>query len=496
MAAANLRAVDGGADGDLLDAFPSVRIVIVGEAMLDVYLKGTVTRLCPEGPFPVVDATDREATLGGAANVAANVAALGGQAQFISVVGGDASADELIGLAVAQRVDVSGVVRDESRGTLSKSRIVGEGRPIVRIDEGSTGRLAARTEREVADRVASAAKFADVVVLSDYRYGVVSDAVVGRLEAMSSRPPLVVDSKDLSRFRKLHPEAVTSNYGEVIQLLGVPAVRGDARMDQLGLLGLDILDVTGAGAVAVTLDADGVLLIRPDRPAIHLPAGGKMTEACGAGDTFTAAMSLGLAAGADGEEAAALAQQAAAVVVSKPGTAVCFAHELRHDPQDKWCDLETLVELAARHRAAGDTLVFTNGCFDVLHAGHVACLEEAASLGDVLIVALNDDAGVRRLKGKGRPVNSLADRAAVLAGLSVVDHIVSFSEDSPVHVLSRIRPDVYCKGGDYRGRRIPEMDLMRAWNGRTHYTTHVPDRSTTATVERVQRGITDLEAAQ
>jgi D-beta-D-heptose 7-phosphate kinase/D-beta-D-heptose 1-phosphate adenosyltransferase len=497
MEAAKLRAVGGGPGGDLVEVFSSVRAVVVGEAMLDVYLHGTVTRLSPEGPFPVVDATARDVTMGGAANVAANLAALGAEVSLVSVVGRDTSASELVDLAARHGVDISGLIQDPARCTLTKTRILGEGRPIVRVDEGSTEPLDVRARRRLASRLATAGSTADVVVLSDYRYGVVSEEVLSWLEAGSRRPALVVDSKDLRRFQLLRPDAVTSNYGEVVALLGVHGSQGRDRVEQVGSLGRDILDVTGAGAAAVTLDADGVVLVQPGQEAIHLPASAEAAEACGAGDTFTAAMSLGLAAGGDPAQAAALAQRAAAVVVAKPGTALCFAHELRRGAASKWCDLDTLVEMTARRRAAGETIVFTNGCFDVLHAGHVACLEEAASLGDVLIVALNGDASVGRLKGAGRPVNTLADRAAVLAGISVVDHIVAFEEDSPIHVLDKIRPDVYCKGGDYRGRWIPEMDLVRSWNGRTHYTAHVPNRSTTATVERVRRnGAAGLEAAR
>lgn len=497
MRAGSARVVGSASDASLLEAFASLRAAVVGEAMLDVYLRGRVSRLSPDGPVPVVDSPARQTALGGAANVAANAAGMGARVDLVSVVGNDTSGAELAALAARHRVDVAGLVRDPLRLTLSKTRVVGEGRTLVRMDEGSIDPPPPAVRHELRDNLARAVAGADVVVVSDYRYGVMSEEILAWLQEAQPRPPLVVDSKDLGRYRALRPDAVTSNYREVAELLGVTAAVGGDRVDHILRSGSEILSRTGAGLAAVTLDADGVVLAGAGRPPRHIPALGDPDEPCGAGDTFTAAMSLALVSGADPADAAALGQRAAAVVLTKPGTAVCSVEELLGADSDKLCDPDTVVELTQRRRAAGQTIVFTNGCFDILHAGHVASLEEAARLGDVLVVALNSDASVARLKGPGRPVNSLADRAAVLAGLSRVDYIVPFDGDSPVPLLSRVRPDVYCKGGDYKGRWIPEMDLVRTWNGRTHYTSHVPDRSTTRTVERVRsEGAAGLKAVR
>lgn len=489
--------VGGASDESLLEGFRSLRAAVVGEAMLDVYLRGRVNRLSPEGPFPVVDSPARDTALGGAANVAANAAGMGATVDLISVVGNDASGAELAALAAEHRVDVASLVRDPLRLTLSKTRVVGEGRTLVRVDEGSIEPPPPAVRHELRGNLARAAAGADVVIVSDYRYGVMSEEILAWLREAQPRPLLVVDSKELGRYRALRPDVVTSNYGEVAELLGVREAFGGDRVDHIRRNAPEILSRTGAGLAAVTLDADGVMLVRAGRPPRHLPALGGPAEPCGAGDTFTAAMSLALASGAAPADATALGQRAAAVVLNKPGTAVCLVEELRGADSEKLCDPDTVVEVTQRHRAAGRTIVFTNGCFDILHAGHVASLGEAARLGDVLVVGLNSDASVARLKGPGRPVNSLGDRAAVLAGLSMVDYIVVFDGDSPVPLLSRVRPDVYCKGGDYRGRWIPEMDLVRTWNGRTHYTSHVPDHSTTRTVERVRsEGAAGLKAVR
>lgn len=219
----------------------------------------------------------------------------------------------------------------------------------------------------------------------------------------------------------------------------------------------------------------------------HIPSTGDATDPCGAGDTFTAAMALSLAAGASPYDSAMIANRAAAVVISRPGTAICTLDQLRGVGHSKtFWDVGRLLDHLAMRRARGESVVFTNGCFDVLHAGHVASLAEAAQLGDILVVGLNGDESVRRLKGPDRPVHEASDRAAVLAGLSVVDHVVIFHEDSPLELLERLKPEVYCKGGDYRGKPIPEVDLVRSWGGRFQLTGHLPDRSTTATLERVR----------
>ncbi|HEX2153985.1 MAG TPA: PfkB family carbohydrate kinase [Acidimicrobiia bacterium] len=483
----SLRAVGDRPQSDILDSFKSTRALVVGEAMLDVYLKGPVTRLSPEGPFPIVDAAGREATLGGAANVAANLAAMGAQVSLVSVTGDDRTGEEVAALAKLCGIDVVGVVRDPRRETLAKLRIVGDDRTIARVDQGSTDSLDAITESHVVEHLQQLAAEADVIVASDYRYGVVSDEIIDYLGKAADRQVVVVDSKDLGRFRRMRPTAVTSNYSEIVSLVGAVPEAGSDRLAHLASLGPEIAASTGAAVAAVTVDADGVVVVDETGLTSHVPSAGRAADPCGGGDTFTAAMSLGLAVGAAPLEAAGLASRAAAIVVARHGTAVCSLEQLRNGHDDKWCpDVDTLVDIITRRRMAGQSIVFTNGCFDVLHAGHVASLKEAASMGDVLIVALNSDASIARLKGDGRPVNELADRAAVIAGLSVVDHVVAFDEESPLGLLRRLRPDVYCKGGDYRGRWIPEMDLVRSWGGRFELTSYLPDRSTTATVEKVR----------
>lgn len=473
-----------GVDGTVLAAFGAVRAVVVGDVMLDGYVTGSVTRLSPDGPFPVVDVTDEVESLGGAGNVAANLSALGATVALVSVVGEDRAGDALTRLAGTQGIDVSGVVRDARRVTLEKQRVMGEGRIISRVDRGSTGAVAASTAERMAEHLERALQDADLVIVSDYRYGVIGD-LARRVLDRASGPTIVIDSKDLHRFRHSRPDVITSNYAEVMDLIGQDATARE-RLAQVERMADAVLQATGARLAAVTLDADGVAIVESDS-FVHVPAMGNGADPCGAGDTFTAALGLALAAGASPQAAAQIASRASAIVVERSGTAVCSIADLRGCTLPRVCDgVDTLVDVVAWHRSMGRSIVFTNGCFDVLHAGHVASLREAAALGDVLVVGVNGDDSVRRLKGPDRPVNEFADRAAVIAGLSAVDHVVCFDEDTPLALLRSLRPDVYCKGGDYRGRDVPEAALVESWGGRFEVTSYLDDRSTTATVERMR----------
>lgn len=468
----------------VLARFDGLRAVVVGEAILDVYRDGRVRRLSPDGPFPVVEESGRRAVLGGAGNVAANLAALGAKVELVSAVGDDPAADELRALAAEAGVGTGALLQVTDRSTLVKERVVGEGRSLIRLDSGTKDPLPETVEHGLVAVLEEVAAEADLVVVSDYRYGVVGQAVVRWLESGAVDATVVVDSKSLERFRAVPSAAITSNYQEVIESLGVEPQ--DDRLQHLEALAPRIAVDTRASLIAVTLDAEGVVVVDRDGTTSRVPAAGSGREVCGAGDTFTATMALALASGVQPQEAAALASRAASLVVAKPGTAVASLEELR-TAGSKLCDLPTLKRLLARRRATGDTVVLTNGCFDVLHAGHIVSLLEAASFGDVLIVAVNEDDTVRRLKGPDRPLNPVEDRAAVLASLSMVDYVVPFSEDTPELVLDALRPDIYCKGGDYRGRQIPEIELLRTWGGRFETTSYVDDHSTTALLEKAKR---------
>jgi D-beta-D-heptose 7-phosphate kinase/D-beta-D-heptose 1-phosphate adenosyltransferase len=473
--------------------FRQVRALVIGEAMLDSYLRGEAHRLSREAPVPIVSVTGRSDAPGGAANTAVNVATLGGRATLLSVVGDD---DEAVRLGAALEeagVDQARVIRSPSRTTLAKERILAGEQMLVRVDSGATEPIDADSEDQVIERLEAEYPSADVVIVSDYDYGVITPRVLAALRDLQAKDtkPLIVDARDLRRYRRLSVTAVKPNYAEAVRLLGAPDRRGTSRRAaQIAESGERLLELTGARVVAVTLDADGVILFEQDSPPYRTYCRPRAdAQAAGGGDTFVATLALALASGASTPEAAELASTAAAVVVGKRGTATCSAQDLFDAVSlgGKRVDrVDELARRAASYREQGQRIVFTNGCFDILHRGHVTYLDRAKGLGDVLIVAVNSDASVSRLKGPGRPINGLDDRLLVLEALSCVDHVVAFDTDTPEPLIEAVRPDVFVKGGDYSRSSLPEADLVERLGGTVQILPLVDDRSTTGIIDRAR----------
>ncbi len=472
-------------------AMGSVEALVVGEAMLDRYLRGGAERLCREAPVPVVTLRAEEDQPGGAANTAANLAALGAEVRFVSAVGDDDAGRRLERALAGVGVDPADVVVARHRVTQTKTRVFADDQLVARLDQGSTSPLDSEDEADLIGRLQDAHATCDVVVVSDYGYGVLTDRVIAALRELQERHPrpLVVDAKLPERYRALGVTAVKPNYGEATRLLGL-ARTDHARVEQIGAHDARLLELTGARIVAATLDADGALVFERGAPPYRTYATpSPHASATGAGDTYTAALALALAVGADAPAAAEYAAAAAQVVVGKGGTTVCTAEELVGlvSADDKVVPgREPLAALARYLREQGRRIVFTNGCFDILHRGHVTYLSRAKALGDVLIVGVNGDASVRALKGPERPVNALPDRLQVLSALSCVDHVVPFGAATPDDLIRACRPDVFAKGGDYTEASLPEAPLVRELGGRVVILPYVADTSTTRIIERVR----------
>jgi D-beta-D-heptose 7-phosphate kinase/D-beta-D-heptose 1-phosphate adenosyltransferase len=477
-------------------------VLVIGDAMLDSYLEGTASGLCREAPVPVVALAAREDVPGGAANTAANLRALGAQVSLLAVTGADAEA-ELLGRALEARgVATEHLLARPDRRTLAKQRVVAAGQVLVRFDQGSTTPLDAAAERALLERLDRLFPTSDAVVISDYCYGVLTPRVIRALARWQAAAPrvLVADSRRLTAYRTNGLTVVKPNYHETIELLGDrSAPENGARADWLGARGARLLDITGAQIAAITLDSDGALVVeRGSAPYRTYARRVANAQPAGAGDTFLSAFTLALAAGADTPSAAELASAAAGIVVARPGTATCGAEELRAaiSADGKYArDLGRLLARLDMYRQEGKRIVFTNGCFDILHRGHVTYLSRAKALGDVLVVGVNGDAGVRRLKGPTRPINTLEDRAQVLAALSCVDHLVAFDEDTPVQIIRAIRPDVFVKGGDYTREKLPEAPVVESLGGTVHILPYLQDRSTTGIIERIKAAGAPLERA-
>jgi rfaE bifunctional protein nucleotidyltransferase chain/domain/rfaE bifunctional protein kinase chain/domain len=437
----------------------------------------------------VVDLDSTRYACGGAGNTAVNIAALGGRATLVSAVGADDAGHQLRGrLAAAGVADRLLVV--PGRSTPVKRRLLADDQVLARLDEGDTGPVpdaAARRLVELADTALTGDCAA--LVVCDYGAGTLAGPVRDWLSRVRHRLPLlVVDAHDLRRWAHLAPDLVTPNFAEAAEALNSAAIPRQ-RTHWVADHAAELAAAVRAGTVAVTLDADGAVLVERGvatartrtRPA---PA----AHTIGAGDSYVAAFTLALTAGAAPTEAGELAQRAAEIAVAGPGTAVCTAAELAAataDPPGLVGPAE-LAPLVAAHRARGRRIVFTNGCFDVLHRGHVGYLAEAGRMGDILVVAVNSDASVRRLKGPSRPVNPVEDRVAVLAALGSVDNVVVFDEDSPRDLIALVRPDLYVKGGDYPPELIPEASLVHRLGGEVRALEYLPDRSTSRIIERIR----------
>jgi len=482
--------------GAVLERIAGLDVLVVGDAMLDTYLRGTTTRLCQEAPVPIVAVAERADAPGGAANTAVNVRALGARVRLLAATGDDDEGHTLRAALEGAGVDTAALLVEPGRRSLAKQRVLAGGHLLVRFDQGDTGRLSPVTERELVRRFSALAASADAIVVSDYGYGVLGPRLLEALAALQQRAPrvLVVDSRALATYQAMSPTAVKPNFAEAVRLLGgldrVTRADLDLRSELVARHGRALLEATGAQIVAVTLDSEGALFFEHGREPYRTYArAAEPGRAAGAGDTFGAALALALAAGADLPAAAEIASAAAAVVVASDGTAACSVAELaaRLAGGHKLApDAAALAPALERHRRSGHRIVLTSGCFDILHSGHVAHLNGAKALGDVLLVGLNTDAGVRRRKGLERPINTLHERAQVLAGLSCIDHIVAFDEDTPAELVTAVRPHVFVKGGDYAADRLPEARAVHACGGVVRILPYVEDRSTTSIIERIR----------
>ena len=465
--------------------FSSVKALVVGDLMLDQYWFGPTSRISPEAPVPVVKVAETEARAGGAANVAVNLGSLGARATVVGVVGRDAGAGMLRELLAQQGVTAE-LIESGSRPTIVKLRVLSRNQQLIRLDTEDS--FAAEDIAPLQKIVARLAGHADACVLSDYGKGTLAD-VPALIELCNRRKvSTLVDPKgvDFSRYRGA--TVLTPNLAEFEAVVG-PVSGNEALVERGRRLRADL----GITALVVTLGDRGMAVISAEGHPTFLPARAReVFDVTGAGDTVIAALAAGLGAGMTLADAAALANLAAGLVVRKLGVASVTPSELRLALHERGLGGRGLLrredagKIAEEARSRGERVVMTNGCFDILHAGHVAYLEEAKARGDRLLVAVNDDDSVRRLKGAGRPVNDLDDRMAVLAGLAAVDWVVPFSEDTPEQLIGEILPDVLVKGGDYRPEDIAGAPIVLAGGGRVEVLRFHEGRSTSRILERIR----------
>jgi len=468
-----------------LPRFDAARVLVVGDVMLDRYWQGGTSRISPEAPVPVVRVNGTEDSPGGAGNVALNIAALGAAASLVGLVGKDEA-----GAGLESRLQAAGVLCDfekvDDRPTITKLRVVSRHQQLIRLDfeEPFTVHHASAVNERAATRLDQT----DVVIISDYNkgaLGAVSELIVS---ARASGASVLVDPKgeDFSKYRGA--TLLTPNLHEF------EAVAGPCRSeDELVDKGRQLLRELELEALLVTRGEHGMSLIRENEPELHIPARARdVYDVTGAGDTVISVLGAALAAGKSLPEAVALSNIAAGLAVSRVGTVAVSGPELRREVQrDGGSDRgvmtpEQLLLAVEDARAHGEKIAFTNGCFDIIHAGHVGYLADARLCGDRLIVAINDDDSVKRLKGEGRPINPVERRMAVLSGLESVDWVVSFSEDTPESLLEQVKPDCLVKGGDYGIDEVVGADIVTGYGGEVRVLSFLDNCSTSAIVEKIQ----------
>lgn len=466
--------------------------LVVGDLMLDRYHIGKVERISPEAPVPVVLLKETVARAGGAANVAANLAALGIPVRIAGCVGEDAEAKQLRDLLEAVNIDTSAVCASPRRPTICKTRILGGHQQIIRLDQEDASPLDVSEQESLWQGCEEAlAQGPAVIILSDYAKGVLTPAFCQRLLALARRMniPVLVDPKGRDYAKYQGATALTPNKREAAEACGLTADNDTTLLQQAEKLRLAL----GLAFLAITRGEEGISVLDASGQA-HFPATARQVfDVSGAGDTVIATLAAGLMHGLDHHASLMLANIAAGIVVGKVGTIPVNRQELLHElaarqtqqQADKICTLAELTDRVAGWRSLGQTLVFTNGCFDLLHAGHVTYLEAARKLGDKLVLGLNTDRSVRALKGDTRPVIHEQDRARVLAALEAVDAVILFDEDTPLNLIAAVRPDVLVKGNDYREDEVVGGQEVKSWGGKVALVEIVPGRSTSGILQKI-----------
>ena len=476
----------------LLQGLARPRVLVIGDLILDRYVTGEVERISPEAPIPVLRAKATEERLGGAGNVAVNLRAMEAEVEVIGVLGDDSRGRRMLGMLEAMGVDTGVCLLDPGRPTTQKTRMISGVQQILRVDWEDSGPVPDELGRRLVLGLTQALKSARAVVLSDYGKGMLTRVVLeGAIKAArAAGVPVLVDPKgsDFRRYRGA--TLVTPNRKEAEEALG-RRLRSLADVPQAAR---DLMAQAELDAAVITLGAEGMFYASGESTGTHVPTVARAVfDVTGAGDTVIAHLALGLGAGLSLDDAVHLANHAAGLVVGKRGAASVTRAELlgvldsHGGGEGKLLEGPGLDARVAAWRARGKRIVFTNGCFDVLHAGHVGYLRFAASKGDVLIVGVNDDASVRRLKGPTRPVNPLADRMAVLAALEMVDAVVAFGEDTPLEIVQRITPRVLVKGEDWRDKGVVGREWVEQHGGEVCLAPMLQGRSTSGILERVVR---------
>lgn len=473
----------------ILPRLKGKKILVFGDLMLDEHIWSKVSRISPEAPVPIADVSNINHVPGGCGNVAANVAALGGIPFLVGIIGNDSSGHKLRKALSDSKIAIKHIIVDAKRPTILKSRIIAGSQHIVRIDREDRTVLSPDLINTITKRLHNLIPKVDAIIISDYGKGAVTEktAQLAIGLARQYKKPVAVDPKGANYSKYKGATIITPNLREA-----AIATR-NVVLDEKSLIktGKTLRQTTKIDYVLITRGRDGMSLFSKDK-IIYIPAiPREVYDITGAGDTVIATLSLAMCAGASMINAAMLANTAASVVVGKISTAPCFKDELEqalegHEPITRKIKLRLEIsDIVKRLKIEGAKIIFTNGCFDLLHLGHVRYLREAKKLGDILIIGLNSDDSVRNLKGKDRPYISEMERAEILASLECVDYVTIFSEQRPDNLIKLVKPDIHVKGGDYKANQLPEKKLVESLGGKVVVIPPIKGKSTTNIVARI-----------
>jgi len=474
----------------LIPKFEGKKILIVGDLMLDEHIWSKVNRISPEAPVVVADVIRISHVPGGCGNVAANVVSLGGYPLLVGIIGRDSSGDKLQRALRNLGIDTRHIITAGERPTTLKSRIIAGSQQVVRVDREEKNQVSDRLSRHILSVASRLIKKADAVIISDYGKGVLSASNCQQIIRLAkrARKPVLADPKgsNYSKYRGI--TIMTPNQLEAETATGIKITDPES----LEKAGQKLMRELKLPNLMITRGREGLSLFESGQKRFDIPAVPReVFDITGAGDTVIATLALGIASGAALHDAALLSNYAASVKVSKIATQPVFRMELEEaleerEPAGRKIKARSdLAPIIKRLKAEGAKIVFTNGCFDILHLGHVRYLKEAKKLGDILVVGLNSDSSVRKLKGKDRPYVSELERAEILASLECVDYVVIFSETRPDNLIKLIRPDIHVKGGDYSVNELPERHLVKSLGGKVVVIPPIKGRSTTSLIERI-----------
>jgi D-beta-D-heptose 7-phosphate kinase / D-beta-D-heptose 1-phosphate adenosyltransferase len=476
-----------------VEALANAKVLCIGDVMLDRFVYGDVDRISPEAPIPVFSIKSDNLMLGGAGNVARNLSGLGATTHFIGVVGNDIAGKDVTKLIGKISNSVPNLITDQSRRTSIKTRFIASGQQMMRADDETVAAIEGSTKDRVLTLAKSALKDCAAMVLADYAKGVLTPEIIQKLITMAheANVPVVIDPQGLDYSHYQGADLITPNRKELSDATAMPATSDD----EIIAAARKLISDHDIKSVLATRSGDGMSLIDATSFNTFSAEAREVFDVSGAGDTVAATIAASLAAGISLADAVQLANTAAGIVVAKVGTAVAYASDiieaLHHQEfssgEAKILSINSTLDRTEVWRSKGHRVGFTNGCFDLLHPGHISTISKARAACDKLIIGLNSDESVKRLKGEDRPVQTEAARAQVLASLENVDAVVIFSEDTPANVLEALKPEIFVKGADYTIDDIPEAKIVQAYGGEIVLAKLEEGHSTTATIAKLNK---------